>query len=130
ASDFLILKVVKGIQGGLKSSFDVTDGKFSHAIYFLGYNKDNFMNMKGRAYSMYLTITEISDYLSMDELKVKSLVLQGRIRAVHDGEQYLINKEQFNTHFDQVEKYRKMIQDYLNEPISEDIDVKDGLKWN
>ena len=79
---------------------------------------------------MYLTITEISDYLSMDELKVKSLVLQGRIRAVHDGEQYLINKEQFNTHFDQVEKYRKMIQDYLNEPISEDIDVKDGLKWN
>jgi len=74
---------------------------------------------------MYLNITQIADYLSMDELRVKSLVLQGRIRAVHDGEQYLINKEQFNTHFDQVEKYRKMIQDYLNEPIPEDIDVRD-----
>jgi len=81
--------------------------------------------MKGRACSMYLNITQIADYLSMDELRVKSLVLQGRIRAVHDGEQYLINKEQFNTHFDQVEKYRKMIQDYLNEPIPEDIDVRD-----
>ena len=74
---------------------------------------------------MYLNITQIADYLSMDELRVKSLVLQGRIRAVHDGEHYLINKEQFNTHFDQVEKYRKMIQDYLNEPIPEDIDVRD-----
>lgn len=74
---------------------------------------------------MYLTIPETAEYLSIEESKVKALVLHGRIRFIHDGEQYLINKEQFTTHFEQIEKYRKMIQDYLNEPIPEDIDVKD-----
>lgn len=74
---------------------------------------------------MYLTIQETAAYLSMPESTIRNLVLQGRIRSVYDGEQYLIYKEQFQTHFEQVEKYRKMIQDYLNEPIPEDIDVKD-----
>lgn len=61
----------------------------------------------------------------MPVTKVSALVLQGRIRAIHDGEQYLINQNQFTTHFEQVEKYRLMIQEYLNEPIPDDIDVKD-----
>lgn len=74
---------------------------------------------------MYLTIQEAADYLSIEESKVSALVLQGRIRAIHDGEQFLINNEQFSTHFEQVEKYRKMIQDYLNVPIPEDVDIKD-----
>ncbi len=74
---------------------------------------------------MYLSVKETADYLSMDEAKVSALILQGRIRALHDGEQFLVNKEQFTTHFEQVEKYRLMIQEYLNEPIPEDIDVKD-----
>lgn len=76
-------------------------------------------------FMMYVTVPELAEYLSMSESKVKSLVLQGRIRAIYDGEQYLVNKEQFSTHFEQVEKYRMMIQEYLNEPIPEDIDVKD-----
>ena len=74
---------------------------------------------------MYLSVQETAEYLSMDETKLSALVLQGRIRAIHDGEQYLINKAQFTTHFEQVEKYRLMIEDYLHEPIPEDIDVKD-----
>ncbi|WP_047981842.1 helix-turn-helix domain-containing protein [Ornithinibacillus contaminans] len=74
---------------------------------------------------MYVTVPELAEYLSMNEAKVKSLVLQGKIRAIHDGEQYLVNKEQFSTHFEQVEKYRLLIQEYLNEPIPEDLDVKD-----
>ncbi|WP_087975187.1 excisionase family DNA-binding protein [Oceanobacillus rekensis] len=74
---------------------------------------------------MYLTVQETAEYLSMDEKKVSVFVLQGRIRAIHDGEQYLINQEQFTTHFEQVEKYRLMIDEYLSVPIPEDIDVKD-----
>ncbi|MBC5636193.1 excisionase family DNA-binding protein [Ornithinibacillus sp. BX22] len=74
---------------------------------------------------MYVTIPELAEYLSMHEAKVKSLVLQGKIRAIHDGEQFLVNKTQFTTHLEQVEKYRLMIQEYLNTPIPEDIDVKD-----
>jgi excisionase family DNA binding protein len=74
---------------------------------------------------VYVTIAELAEYLSMNEAKVKSLVLQGRIRAIHDGEQYLVNQEQFTTHFEQVEKYRTLIQEYLSEPIPEDLDVND-----
>jgi len=74
---------------------------------------------------MYFTIPEVAEYLSMEEAKIRALVLKGRIRAIHDGEQFLINKEQFNTHLEQMEKYRVMIQEYLSEPIPEDADVKD-----
>ncbi|MDY0395758.1 excisionase family DNA-binding protein [Virgibacillus halophilus] len=74
---------------------------------------------------MYLTIKETADYLSIEEGTVRALVLQGRIRSIFDGETYLINQEQFTTHFEQLEKYKKMLEDYLNEPIPEDIDVKD-----
>lgn len=76
-------------------------------------------------FTLYVTIPELAEYLSMHEAKVKSLVLQGKIRAIHDGEQFLVNKTQFTTHLEQVEKYRLMIQEYLNTPIPEDIDVKD-----
>jgi excisionase family DNA binding protein len=74
---------------------------------------------------MYVTIPELAEYLSMNEARIESLVLQGKIRAIHDGEQFLVNKEIFTTHLEQVEKYRYMIQEYLSESIPEDIDVKD-----
>lgn len=76
-------------------------------------------------WEMYLTIKETAEYLSLDESYIESLILLKRIRAVHDGEQYLINKDQFNTHFQQLEHYRAMIAEYLSEPIPEDIDIKD-----
>ena len=78
-----------------------------------------------KEYTMYLTIKAAADLLSMPETYVESLILQKRIRAIHDGEQYLINKEQFNTHFEQLEKYKQLIEEINNEPIPEDIDVKD-----
>lgn len=74
---------------------------------------------------MYLTIEETANYLEMETSTILSYVIERRIRAVHDGEQYLVNQEQFTTHFEDVKKYRQMIIDYLNEPIPEDIDVKD-----
>ena len=74
---------------------------------------------------MYLSIKETADLLSMTESHIESLILQKRIRAIYDGQQYLINKEQFNTHFEQLEKYKKLIEEINNEPIPEDIDIKD-----
>ncbi|WP_160723843.1 excisionase family DNA-binding protein [Bacillus sp. USDA818B3_A] len=74
---------------------------------------------------MYLTIKETAEYLSVPEETVKSLIQQKKIRALFDGEQYLIYKEQFATHLKQVEKYKELIEEYLNEPIPESIDVKD-----
>lgn len=74
---------------------------------------------------MYLTIKETAEFTSLPEEYVHNLVLTNKIQAVHDGQQYLINKEQFQTHLEQLEKYKEMIQEFLNEPLPEDIDVKD-----
>lgn len=74
---------------------------------------------------MYLTIKETAEFLSYPESYIESLILQKRIRAIHDGEQYLIYKEQFNTHLKQMEKYKELVQEILNEPIPEDRDIKD-----
>ena len=52
---------------------------------------------------MYMTVPETAAYLSMPEEQVNRYVLEGRIRAVHDGEQYLINTSQFESHFQQLE---------------------------
>ncbi|MBP2240993.1 excisionase family DNA binding protein [Cytobacillus eiseniae] len=74
---------------------------------------------------MYLTIKETAEYLSYPETYVESLIQQKRIRAIHDGEQFLINKEQFKTHIKQMETYKELIEEILNEPIPEDRDIKD-----
>ncbi|MFX3623291.1 MAG: excisionase family DNA-binding protein [Ectobacillus sp.] len=74
---------------------------------------------------MYLTVKETAEFLNLPEAYIESLILQRRIRAIHDGAQYMINKEQFNTHLEQVETYKKLIEELLNEPIPEDLDVKD-----
>lgn len=74
---------------------------------------------------MYLTIKEAAEYLSLPEAQIENLIRQKRIRAIFDGEQYLVYKEQFDTHMKQVEKYKVLVEEYLSEPIPEDIDVKD-----
>lgn len=74
---------------------------------------------------MYLTIKETAEYLTISEEAIKKLISQKKIRAVFDGEDYLINKEQFHTYFKQMEKYKEMVEEYLSEPIPEDRDIKD-----
>ncbi|HLR80811.1 MAG TPA: helix-turn-helix domain-containing protein [Bacillota bacterium] len=56
---------------------------------------------------MYVTVSELAQYLSMDESQVASLVLQGRIRAVHDGNEYMVNKGQFTGHVGALKRYRE-----------------------
>lgn len=74
---------------------------------------------------MYLTVIEATEYLSIPEKQVENMIFQRKIRAIHDGEQYLIYKDQFNTHLKQVEKYKKLVEEIMNEPVPEDIDIKD-----
>lgn len=74
---------------------------------------------------MYITIKETAEYLELPEEYIEQLIRQKRIRVLHDGEQYLVNRDQFQHYFEQMEKYRVMIQEYLDEPIPEDPDVKD-----
>ena len=74
---------------------------------------------------MYLTFKETAEYLDLPEELIRQLVLQKRIRALYDGEQYLINKEQFNHHLDQMEKLKIQWEEEAQEPIPDDIDYKD-----
>lgn len=74
---------------------------------------------------MYLTVKETAEYLSLSEEAVAALIAQKKIRALFDGEQYLINKEQFHTYFEQMEKYKEMVEAYYSEPIPEDRDIQD-----
>jgi len=92
---------------------------FAHGLYFCE------MCEKERIEFMYLTVKETAEYLNMPEEAVKSLIQQRKIRTIFDGEQYLIYKEQFNTHLKQMEKYKKLVEEIMNEPIPEDLDVKD-----
>ncbi|WP_096155774.1 MULTISPECIES: excisionase family DNA-binding protein [Bacillus] len=74
---------------------------------------------------MYLTIKETAEYLNFPEYYIEELIQHKKIRAVFDGEQYLINNSQFKLHKEQVEKGKRILEEYMNEPIPEDIDVKD-----
>lgn len=74
---------------------------------------------------MYLTVKEAAEYLSIPESKVEKMIFQRKIRAIHDGDHYLIYKDQFNTHMKQVEKYKILVEEIMNEPVPEDIDIKD-----
>ncbi|MDG4657607.1 excisionase family DNA-binding protein [Ectobacillus antri] len=74
---------------------------------------------------MYITIAEAAEYLSLPETTIRALVGQGKIRTVHDGEQYLIYKDQFSDHMKQVEKAKKQLAEWNSEPLPEDIDIKD-----
>ncbi|ESU32204.1 hypothetical protein G3A_12130 [Bacillus sp. 17376] len=74
---------------------------------------------------MYLTVKEAAEYLSIPESKVEKMIFQRKIRAIHDGDDYLIYKDQFNTHMKQMEKYKTLVEEIMNEPVPEDIDIKD-----
>ncbi|SIO15993.1 DNA binding domain-containing protein, excisionase family [Carnobacterium alterfunditum] len=74
---------------------------------------------------MYLTIEETADYLELSITDIMRLIREKQIRTLSDGETILIYKEQFNLYLREIEKYKKELQDYLDEPIPEDIDIKD-----
>jgi excisionase family DNA binding protein len=76
-------------------------------------------------FEMYFTIKETAEYLSLPEEYIERLIQEKKIRALYDGDQHLINKDQFDTHLEQMEKYKELVAEYLNEPIPEDWDAKD-----
>ncbi|HSJ38171.1 MAG TPA: helix-turn-helix domain-containing protein [Planococcus sp. (in: firmicutes)] len=74
---------------------------------------------------MYMTVTETATHLSMPPEQVSRYILEGRIKAVHDGEQYMINTSQFDTHFQQLELAKQELEEWKATPIPDDVDIKD-----
>jgi excisionase family DNA binding protein len=74
---------------------------------------------------VYKTVSETAKDISMPEEMVLRYIYEGRIKAVHDGEQFLINSAQFETYHEQLKQIKEEIELWRNTPIPEDIDVKD-----
>lgn len=74
---------------------------------------------------MYKTVAETAKDISMPEDQVLRYIYEGRIKAVHDGEQFLVNSTQFDTYYRQLERIKEEIEIWRNTPVPEDIDVKD-----
>lgn len=74
---------------------------------------------------MYLTIEETAEYLNLSISDIERLIREKQIRTLSDGETLLIYNEQFNLFIKEMEKSKKELEDYLAEPIPEDIDIKD-----
>ncbi|PBB05121.1 MULTISPECIES: excisionase family DNA-binding protein [Salimicrobium] len=74
---------------------------------------------------MYRTIEETARYLELPEDYVYSCIVSGKIRAVHDGEQFLVNADQFNLYWEQLEQYQQQIQQFLSEPVPADPVIND-----
>lgn len=74
---------------------------------------------------MYKTIAETAKDISMPKEQVLRYIYEGRIKAVHDGKQFLVNSAQFDTYHEQLERIKEEIEIWRNTPIPDDIDVKD-----
>ncbi|MED4782775.1 glucose-6-phosphate isomerase [Brevibacillus choshinensis] len=73
----------------------------------------------------YLTVSETAEYLELPEMFILEKIKEGRIRTVHDGTEYLINKEQFKHHLEELRRLREWEDASRHEPIPESYDVKD-----
>ena len=74
---------------------------------------------------MYLTVKETAEYLQLPEGFIVEKIKEGRIRAIHNGDEYLINQHQFDHHMEQMRKLREFEDLDKFEPIPESYDYKD-----
>ena len=74
---------------------------------------------------MYKTVEDTAVDLGMPHSQILQYIYNGQIRAVFDGEQFLINSAQFDTYHEQWDRIKEEIEIWKNTPIPEDMDVKD-----
>ena len=74
---------------------------------------------------MYKTVEHTAVDLGMPQSQVLQYIYTGQIRAIFDGEQFLINSAQFDTYHEQLARIREEIEIWKNTPIPDDMDVKD-----
>ena len=74
---------------------------------------------------MYQTIEGIAEYLEVDIVYVLYLIREKQISTITVDDEVLINRSQFDFFLKQRQKMIEEYQKYLDEPIPEDIDIKD-----
>ena len=75
--------------------------------------------------SMYLTIEKTAEYLNVSVSEVYRLIREKQVRTIQVDDELLLNKEQFNLFMKEKKKKKEALEEYLNTPIPEDIDIKD-----
>jgi excisionase family DNA binding protein len=74
---------------------------------------------------LYLTLKEVAGYLDLPEEYLLQCIQEKKIRAIYDGEQYLLNQNHFKDYHEQMKQLREQFELDQNEPIPDDYDVKD-----
>ena len=74
---------------------------------------------------LYLTLVETAEYIDLPVHEIERLIREGQIRTIQYEEEILINRNQFNLFLREREKYKQEVAESLQEPIPEDIDIKD-----
>ncbi|MFV8827393.1 excisionase family DNA-binding protein [Alkalihalobacterium sp. APHAB7] len=74
---------------------------------------------------MYISVKELAEYLSLPEEYLFDQIRKGNVKAIYDGQQYLVNKNQFEWHKHQLDLKLEELRREALEDIPEDIDVKD-----
>ncbi len=74
---------------------------------------------------MYMTIPEAAESLGMPVSQIAKYIREGRIRAVDDGEQFMINMNQFQNYHEQLERAKQEIDEWRKNFLLPDQDVKD-----
>ncbi len=74
---------------------------------------------------MFKNLEETAKDLGMPEYQVLQYIYSGRIKAIPEGDDFLINSQQFDLYHEQLERIKEEIEIWRNTPIPEDIDVKD-----
>ncbi|MDT8862728.1 excisionase family DNA-binding protein [Alkalihalobacillus sp. MEB130] len=74
---------------------------------------------------MYISISELAAYLELSEEYIVQQIRLGHVKAIFDGKEYLLNREQFIWHKEQLDLKRKQLAQEAEEPLPEDWDAKD-----
>jgi excisionase family DNA binding protein len=74
---------------------------------------------------LYLTLKEVADFLDLPEEYLVQCIQEKKIRAIYDGEQYLLNQNHFKDYHEQMKQLMEQFELDQNEPIPDDFDVKD-----
>lgn len=74
---------------------------------------------------MFLTIDKTAEYLEIEVSEVMRLIYEKQIKYISVENEILINKNQFDLFLKYREKMLKDLDEYLNTPIPEDINIKD-----
>lgn len=74
---------------------------------------------------MYLTVEKTAEYLEIEMSEITRLIREKQIKYITVDNEILINKNQFTLFLKTKEKMLKELEEYLNTPLPEDIDIKD-----